>query len=167
MYEIGEHIIYGTNGICRVGKIIGSPFDPSDSRPFYVLYPLYDSSNSVIYTPVDNENIVMRLPISREAAKELLESIPRLGVIDVGEEKKRREVYRSAVQSTDPEKFIRVIKTVVRRRAEFRKLRRRLPDLDNDFEHTARNCLYGELADVLGVEREEIHRKITELIESV
>ena len=41
MYGIGEHVIYGTNGICRVGKVCRSPFDPSDSRLFYVLYPLF------------------------------------------------------------------------------------------------------------------------------
>jgi len=165
MYQIGEHVIYGTNGICRVGDICASPFDAADKRQYYVLIPLFDTSNSVIYTPVDNGNVIMRRPISREMAEQLLERIPELGLIAVGEERRRKDEYRIAVQSTDPESFIMVIKTVVKRRAEFKKLRRRLPDLDNDFEHTARNCLYGELADVLGVDREEIHNRITALTE--
>ena len=69
------------------------------------------------------------------------------------------------VQTTDLFKYISVIKTVVKRRASFKKLRRRLPDLDNDFEHTARNCLYGELATVLDLDREEVHNRIVDLTE--
>ncbi len=166
MYGIGEHVIYGTNGICRVGKVCRSPFDPSDSRLFYVLYPLFDLSNSVIYTPVDNPAVVMRPPVSRKEAVDLFGKIPELDIITVPEEKKRKEYYREAVRTTMLTEYIRVIKTVVRRRAEFKKMRRRLPDLDNDFEHTSRNCLYGEIADVLGIDREEVHRRIKELTEN-
>ncbi|MBO4322594.1 MAG: CarD family transcriptional regulator [Clostridia bacterium] len=165
MYSIGEHIIYGTNGICRIGEIRSNPFDPSDERLFYILYPLFDTSNSKIFTPVDNPNVVMRRPVSKEAAERLFDLIPDIGTVEVDDERKRREIYRNAVQTTDLEKYISVIKTVVKRRAAFRKLRRRLPDLDNDFEHTARNCLYGELATVLGIEREEVHNRIVLLTE--
>ena len=63
-----------------------------------------------------------------------------------------------------PEGFVKILKTVRARREVFRRTRRRVPDLDNDFEFTAKNCLYGELCTVLGIPREEIHRIVTESI---
>ena len=74
MFSIGENIIYGTNGICRVGEIRTNPFDASDSRLQYILYPLFDTSNSKIFTPVDNDNIVIRRPVSRDFAEDLFGS---------------------------------------------------------------------------------------------
>lgn len=167
MFNIGDHIVYGTNGVCRIVEIRNSPFDENDKRLFYVLEPVYDISNSVFYTPVENNNIVIRPLVSAEYARALLAKIREIELVHVEIEKKRRDVYRDLVMTTDPEKFISVIKTVAQRRREFRKTRRRLPDLDNDFEHTSRHCLYGELAEVLGIEREEVHNMVEELIADV
>ena len=162
MFEIGDRIVYGTNGVCTVREIRNSPFDQADSRLFYVLVPIYDTANLVIYTPVENTSVVMRQMVTRDYAEDLLHRVADIGLVEVDIEKRRREIYRSLVQTTDLESYVSLIKTVAGRRADFRKTRRRLPDLDNDFEHTARNALYGELAQVLGVEREEIHRLIEE-----
>ena len=40
MFEIGEHIVYGINGICRVESIGPSPYDKNDTRTFYLLIPV-------------------------------------------------------------------------------------------------------------------------------
>ena len=165
MFEIGNRIIYGTNGVCVVKEIRNSPFDPADPRQFYVLAPVYDTANLTIYTPVENDRVVMRCMMTPEEAVRLLELAPGIDMVRVEIEKKRRDIYRTIVQSADPVSYLSLIKTVAYRRAEFRKTRRRLPDLDNDFEHTARNALYGELAQVLGREREEIHEIIEKLTE--
>ena len=108
MYGIGEHVIYGTNGICRVGKVCRSPFDPSDSRLFYVLYPLFDLSNSVIYTPVDNPAVVMRPPVSKKEAEDLFGMIPELDIITVPEEKKRKDCCRWWIWSRSFPKGFRI-----------------------------------------------------------
>lgn len=157
MFEIGELIVYGTNGVCRVKDICHSPFDANDERLFYTLAPINDNSNLVIYTPIDNESVTMRPLISAETAKNILEGIKNIEIVEVPVEKRRRDVYREIMQTGDPTEYVRLIKTVSYRRSEFRRTRRRLPDLDNDFEHAAKNCLYGELAQVLGKAREEIN----------
>ena len=54
MFEIGELIMYGTNGVCRVEGFTRSPFDADDEREYYILKPIHDQSNLVIYTPVEN-----------------------------------------------------------------------------------------------------------------
>lgn len=161
MFSVGELMIYGTNGVCRVDEICNSPFDSSDTRLFYKLTPTPDRSNLVIYTPVDNDKVIMRPLISAEEARALLATLSEIGIVEVPLEKKRRDIYRELMATVEPRVYASVIKTVAQRRAEFKRTRRRLPDIDNDAEHTAKSSLYGELSEVLGLSREEIHEIIT------
>lgn len=88
--------------------------------------------------------------------------IPDIEQISVAIEKHRKEAYRETIREGKPEGYVKIIKTVRERRELFKRTRRRVPDLDNDFEFTARTCLYGELSTVLGISREEISRIVLE-----
>ena len=164
MFQIGDLLFYGTNGVCRVSEICSSPFDSSDTRSFYKLTPIAENTSLVIYTPVENTQVVMRSLISKEEAEALLARIASIEKVSVAIEKHRKDAYRETIREGNPEGFVKIIKTVRARRELFRRTRRRVPDMDNDFEHTAKTCLYGELSAVLGICREEIHRIITESI---
>jgi CarD family transcriptional regulator len=164
MFNIGDLLFYGTNGVCRVSEICSSPFDSSDTRSFYKLTPIAENTSLVIYTPVENTQVVMRSLISKEEAEALLARIASIEKVSVAIEKHRKDAYRETIREGNPEGFVKIIKTVRARRELFRRTRRRVPDMDNDFEHTAKTCLYGELSAVLGICREEIHRIITESI---
>ncbi len=165
MFNIGDLLFYGTNGVCRVSEICSSPFDSNDARQFYKLTPIAENSSLVIYTPVDNTQIIMRPLISKEEAEALVARIPYIEKVSVAIEKHRKENYRETIREGNPEGYVKIIKTVRARREYFKRTRRRVPDLDNDFEHTARLCLYGELSTVLGVSREEISRIVLEGID--
>lgn len=162
MFDIGDLLLYGTNGVCRVSEICASPFDSNDARQFYKLTPIAENSSLVIYTPVDNTQIIMRPLISKEEAEALVARIPEIERIAVAIEKHRKETYRETIREGNPEGYVKIIKTVRARREYFKRTRRRVPDLDNDFEHTARLCLYGELSTVLGISREEISQIVLE-----
>ena len=164
MFQIGDLLFYGTNGVCRVSEICSSPFDSTDTRSFYKLTPISEHSTLVIFTPIDNDRVVMRPLISKEEAEALIARLKEIEKVAVAVEKYRKDAYREAIREGAPEGFVKIIKTVRARREVFRKTRRRVPDLDNDFEFTAKNCLYGELCTVLGIPREEIHRIVTESI---
>ena len=164
MFNIGDLLFYGTNGVCRVSEICSSPFDSTDTRSFYKLTPIAENTSLVIYTPVDNTQVVMRSLISKEEAEALLARIGEIEKVAVAVEKHRKDAYRETIREGNPEGYVKIIKTVRARREMFRRTRRRVPDMDNDFEHTARLCLFGELSTVLGVSREEISRIISESI---
>ena len=71
MYQVGELVVYGTTGVCRV-EGFGTP-DPMDrsGRQYYQLKPLYQ--DGVIYTPVEGGKVPMRPVMSAEAARALAE----------------------------------------------------------------------------------------------
>ncbi|MBR7181977.1 MAG: CarD family transcriptional regulator [Clostridia bacterium] len=151
MFEIGEHIVYGINGICRVESIGPSPYDKNDTRTFYLLIPVNNPMCSTIYTPVDNERVPMRRLMTREEIEKLILALPEIETLAVPMEKQRREIYRSTINALDPEGYVKVIKTVNRRRAELTAARKHFPMTDLEYGRLARHLLCSECAHVLGV----------------
>ena len=75
MYEVGDLIVYGRTGICEVTEITTLKMDgvPKD-KLYYILRPVREKRGKV-FTPVDNEKIVMRRVISKEEAEEFKEEV--------------------------------------------------------------------------------------------
>jgi len=75
MYEIGELVLYGSTGVCRVSEIKTQDFPSTgERRLYYVLKPLYQSC--VISVPVDSDKVFIRPIISKDEAERLISLIP-------------------------------------------------------------------------------------------
>ena len=75
MFDIGERIIYGENGVCTVEKIAPLSMTGTDNKLYYHLSPLVGSGT--YFAPVES-GAFMRSLISREQAEALIESIPSI-----------------------------------------------------------------------------------------
>ena len=166
MFSIGDYMVYGINGVCRVQDICASPFDKKDTRTFYLLKHLGTGEGSVIYTPVDNVQVLMRPLMTKEQAAALIERMPGLEPLEVPMEKMRRDLYRQAMQSCDPEQYVRLIKTVYRRRMDMMQQHKRLSETDSDFERNAKLSLYHELSVVLEVKFAEVEQYLIDRLET-
>lgn len=166
MFSIGDYMVYGINGVCLVQDICASPFDKKDTRTFYLLKPLGASAGSVIYTPTDNEQVLMRPLMTRERVQELIEQMPGITPLEIPVEKMRREIYRQVMHSCDPVEYVRLIKTVYRRRMDMIQQHKRLSETDSDFERNAKLSLYHELAVVLGVQYAEVEPYLISKLET-
>lgn len=151
MYQAEDYIVYGANGVCRITEICKSPFSPDDERMYYVMKPISDTGTSVIYTPVDNDKIMMRPLMTEREIQMLGERIPHLPLLEVEAEKQRRTVYRTVMATADAEMYVRLLKTVAFRRTSAREKRKRLPEMDYEYESLAKRCLSAEVSIVLGI----------------
>ena len=167
MFKVGDHIVYGTNGVCRVIELCSSPVDKNDHRTFYALKPVSGPAESVIYTPVDNDRVPMRSLMSAEEVEGLLLRIPEIPHLPIPTEKARRETYRAAISACCPDSYVSVIKTIWGRRSELSGLGRRLPEFEIECDGIARRHLYTELSLVLGLPVEEMEGYITERLEAM
>ena len=158
MFKIDDCVSYGVNGVCRIVDICPSPFDKNDTRDFYVLKPLFmaATANATIYSPIGIENRKLRPLIAKEEAEEILRTAKDLGFVEISMEKNRRHIYQETMASGDPREYIRILKTVERRRKEASELRKQLPDVDVEYEAKARRCLFGEIATVLGIPFDDV-----------
>lgn len=76
MFQVGELIVYGGEGVCRVEAV--GPITMSgvkSDKPYYTLAPLYRMGK--IYAPVDT-TVLMRPVLSRKEAEDLIRKIPEI-----------------------------------------------------------------------------------------
>lgn len=151
MYQIGDFIVYGIHGLCKIENIGPSPFDPKESRLFFTLHPVYAAEASMIFTPVDNDTVVKRSPMTKEQANALIKVMPTIPALVVEREKDRRDIYRQALRTTDPMDLVALLRTVMERRFDRSRINKRLTDADTDFEKKAQDNLYSELSLVLDI----------------
>ncbi len=165
MFQIGDHIVYGTNGVCLVTDICPSPFDKKDVRTYYVLKPVNSAAGVMIFTPVDNEKVAMRPLMSCREIEGLFSRMPAIPQLLIANEKQRRDAYRLAVSDGNPDSYVSVIKTVLERREEFSGTQRRLPDFEVEYDGMARRHLYTEISVVLGVPLEGMEEYVRQRVE--
>jgi CarD family transcriptional regulator len=165
MYEIGEQIVYGCQGVYRVEEITHLDMGQSDKeRLYYVLVPVCAGTDK-IYTPVDNQRINMRPVISREEAEAIIDEIPHIDVLTVTSERNREQQYKEALRSCDFHNWIRIIKTVYSRQEKRLAQGKKITALDERYLRTTENEAYGELSLALGIPKEQMVSYIRERIE--
>lgn len=153
MFEIGELIIYGGNGVCRVEKI--GPVDTGmgkNDRMYYTLNPL-KNRDSKIYTPVDNEKVIMRPTMTREDALKLIDQIQDVETLWVGDERRREAEYKEAVRKCDCREYVKIIKTIYLRKKKRMADGKKVTAVDERYFAMAEDNLYGELAVALDMDK--------------
>lgn len=156
MYKIGDYIIYGASGVCKVeavGKLdMGSG---SGDKMFYTLVPVYQKGSRV-FTPVDNDKVVMRPVISEEEAKNLVDQIKDVESIRIRDEKKREEIYKKLLRKCDCLETARMIKTLHNRQQLRISEGKKATSSDERYLSIAEDRLYGELALSLNMKKEQV-----------
>ena len=165
MYKIGDYIIYGTKGVCRVVQIgpVDLPDVPSD-RLYYTL-ELTGSRNSRVFTPVDNSKVIMRPVLTQEEASALIAEIRNLTEIEIEDEKHREDAYRDVIRSCDCRELVRIIKTLYQRNQSRLAEGKKITSSDDKYFHLAEDNLYSELAISLDIPREEVKDYIMDHLE--
>ncbi len=165
MFDVGDYVIYGSEGVCRVGAIGRLDLDGKKTEKlYYTLFPVYVSGTKV-YTPVDNTKIVMRAIISKEETNRLISEIPDMGPIEVPDERSREQIYKEVLKNCDCRDLVRLIKTVYTRRQKRLSGGKKVTAVDDKYYKNAEAQLYGELAIPLELKREEVRDYITGCIQ--
>lgn len=163
MFDVGDYVIHGNNGICQITDITRLDITGSDkNRKYYILTSLHDSKNR-IYSPVENE-ANMRGVLSKEEAKQLVESIPSIGELEINTDKEREAKYKEAVHSRDCTELVKIMKTLYIRKCQRLEEGKKNTATDERYLAIAEENLYGELAFVLEKEKEQVKQDVTDLL---
>ncbi len=156
MFNIGDLIVYGTTGVCRVIEI-GKPAlsGVNDGKDYYTLSPYYQAG-SRIFTPCDNDRIVMRPIISRNEAEQLINSLEEIDYLTVTDEKQRENTYKDTIKSCDLRSFVSILKTIYKRKTQRIAEGKKVTASDEKYFNLAEDKLSGELAIVLEQPKEMI-----------
>lgn len=167
MFEVGEYIMCGGHGVCRVTDVTGNPIDKLDKkRKYYILQPVFEKS-STIYTPVDNEKVVMRRIMDEKEAKELVEQIPTIETVWIKEEKSREQMYKEAIRTYDCHSLVQIIKTLYLRKMDRVSHGKKVLSSDEYYLKKAEELLYSEMSIALSIPKDSVEEYITDEINKV
>lgn len=162
MFNVGDYIIYGSSGVCQVTSI-GKLSISDDDKLYYTLVPVY-SKASTVYTPIDNEKVVMRSVITKEEAEKLVDEINMIETIWVDDEKKREETYKKALRTNECTEWVKIIRTSYLRIQDRKSNGKKVISSDEKYLKAAEEYLYGELSIALGMDKEKVHQYIAEKV---
>ena len=165
MFSIGDTVVC-SNGVCRIEKIgpLAGMGKSAAARTYYTLRPCFDQA-ATIYVPVDGDDNALRFALSRDEVNALMKEIDDLDQINISDEKKRETEYKNAVNSKDPRKLIRIIKTMYYRRKARMESGKKSTAIDERYFRIAENRLYEEMALALSIDRDEVKDYIRKFIE--
>ena len=160
MFQIGEKIIYGENGVCTVEKI--APLEMSGApkeKLYYYLTPLVGSGT--YFAPVDT-NAYMRSIISREEAEALIDSMPGIPPAICNDTRFNHvdAFYRELFKLHTNEALVSVIKGLNCRMAE-RKTRSSRAEATMK---RAKDILHGELSVALDMDMSQVESYIMDRV---
>lgn len=156
MFEIGEYIVYGNTGVCKVEEVkkMTEPGTKSD-RLYYTLEPVY-RKGCRLFTPVDNQKVKMRPVLTMQEADELIGRIKEIDILWVKDEKSREQMYKDAIRTCNCEELVKIIKTLYLRKKARLAAGKKVTSSDAKYLHLAEESLYGELSVVMGIPKDEV-----------
>ena len=165
MFEVGDYIIYGNNGVCKITNVgpMDMPGVPK-SKLYYTMTPCYIRDSS-IFTPVDNDRVVMRKVMSRQEAEKFLETAEDIDKLDIKEEKQREQEYKAAILTCDPTVLVGIIKTIQDRMQDRIAEGKKVTASDTKYIHIAEDSLYGELAISFDMEKDDVKAYVKDRID--
>lgn len=167
MFKVGEYVVFATNGVCKVeavGKLEMNGM--SEEKLYYTLAPIH-ASKTKIFTPIDNDKVIMRRVLSRKAVLELIDDVENIEIISIEDDKAREEAYKEAIKKCDCRELIKIIKTLNLRK-EARLLEgKKVINSDERYLKIAEENLYEELALPLEIDRDEMSTFIIERVEAL
>lgn len=164
MFKKDQLIMCGGHGVCRVVNITGNPIDKLDKvRKYYVLEPIFEKG-STVYTPVDNDKVVMRRIMSKKEAEDLVDRITTIDTVWIQEEKGREQMYKEAIRTYDCQSLVQIIKTLYLRKQNRLKEGKKVLSSDEHYLRKAEELLYSEMSLALSIPKEEVEAYITKAV---
>ena len=152
MLQKGDNVVYKCRGIFRVTQVGRLNFSFADRKKEYYTLNSVQDEKEVVYVPVLEENTVLRAPITKEHAMELVNQEENTEVLWVFNEKLREQEYKKCISTYDPKEWMRILKTLYLRT----KKRGTITSMDKKYQQVAERALYSELAYVLEIPMEQV-----------
>lgn len=167
MFEVGDLIIYGYQGVCRVTEIGKSDISgvPAD-KLYYTLVPLYGAGKILI--PVDTK-VFMRPVITKTQVDEIIKKMPEVEAksVDIHNYKVLEDYYKSMLSTHECLDLVCIMKSIYVKKNLVKLQGKNLGHTDEKYKKIAEDLLYSEFAAVLDIEKENVAKYIENALQGV
>lgn len=167
MYNPGDKVVYGNNGVCEIVSLEIPDFAPkNENKLYYVLKPIYDEC--LVYAPIDTK-VFIRPVITKEYAQKLIDMIPEVK----GEMYQSRSIqeltshYKDVLVSHDCSDIIELIISIYNKKLYAEAHQKKFGLVDEKFLKHAESILYGEFSVALGIPKDKVQPYIAKRLKEI
>ncbi len=150
MLKINDYVHHKHSGVCIVQDI--APLIPDSPLLYYQMKPLYgEDKGTVLRIPVTNVSSLSPL-LTKKEANEIIAAWPRGKDLYEVDSKKRKAEYEQAIVTGNYRSYPKLLEGIRQKKAK----EGHLNSMDQQFYVRALPLLYGELAQALGLNYEDV-----------
>lgn len=166
MFNVGDTVIYGGQGICRIEEKTKKDSNGKTTE-YFVLKPIYEKS-STIFLPLNNTTLLSKIRpvLSKDEIMNIIHSIPEQENIWIENENQRKTKYGEIIIRSKPTELIQLIKTLSLHEKKQKECGKKFHLTDETFLKDAEKILFSEFAHVLHIQASEVSPFIMKQLES-
>lgn len=167
MFNVGDTIVYGNQGVFRIDGITSQNIG-GITADYFMLRSSFDN-RTTIYVPCGNEKLLskMRNVLTADEINELITNLPEQDDIWVENEAHRKEEYKEIIASGDRLMMLKLIRTLHNHRLNCQQNGRKMHQSDERLFKEAERLIYDEFALVLGIDKKDVVSYIVKKLETV
>lgn len=165
MFQLGDQVIYGIHGVCRVAQFETRRIDKKTIE-YYVLEPV-EQPGARFYVPTQNQAAVAKLQpiLTRQELEELLRAVSDNTDVWIEDENQRKLRYRELITSGDRGSLIGMIRALVKHKQAQEAAGKKFHLCDDNFLRDAQKLLSSEFSRVLNISPDEVGAYIEKSID--
>ena len=165
MSRLGETVLYGTEGVCKVAEICKMKVG-SKREEYYVLKPIH-REGATVFVPVANEALLakMRPVLSKEEIDALIDSVNGEAFVWIEDHAERKTEFQRILVGGDRRELLGMIRCLYLRRQQLTETGKRLRTNDDQMLRDAEKLLNDEFALVLNISQQEVPEYIRARVE--
>lgn len=164
MLNIGECVIYGSHGLCQVREVLVPSFlERGKEKQYYMMISAVDAG-SVLYVPVEGAEDKVREVIGADYAEDLIDDIEEVEEIELPEGKKAEPAILEIVKRNVVDEMMGLVKSLRKIKATREAEGKRFATLNERYLNMAEKLLYTELAYSLETDKDNIKRRVLEML---
>lgn len=162
MYQVGEQVVYGIHGVCRVADLEERVVDRK--RVTYLALEPVGQDGSRYLVPTHNAAAMakVRSMLSPHEMDALLQSQEVRSDGWIRDENQRKQTYRELISSGDRASLMKMVHTLYHHKAAQSAAGKKVHLCDENFLRDAEKLLAGEVAIVLGLEPDQAKKYVRE-----
>lgn len=165
MFRVGDRVVYGTTGVCRIADIRAESFGGATAQEYYILKPWADARSTIYVSTADTDLLSkMRHLMTKREISSLMKSMADEGAAWISDDRARNDDYSAKIRTGDRREFVKLIRTLYLENEKRKETGRKLSQADTKIMDLAERLLHEEFAAVLGIKVEDVVSFIQERV---
>lgn len=165
-FNLGDCVVYGTNGICVIEEIAEMSFITGAPKSMYYTLNPVNNNGSAIYIPADNEKLMgkMRKLMTKDEIDELLTGMRDKELAWENDRRFRSENFHEIMVQGVTQDLLLMIRCIYLKKHELIADGKKLNVTDSNILKAAEKLVEEEFSCVLGIDHDEVGDYIRKLI---